>query len=45
MASWQSEPGTEDWTDWRSGGTRGRVEDVDEGESENRGNRKSTETM
>lgn len=43
MASWQSGAGKEDGTDWISGGTLGRVEDMAEGEGENRGNRKSTE--
>lgn len=42
MASWQSRAGTEDWTDWTSGGTSGRAEDMAEGEGKNRGNRKST---
>lgn len=43
MASWQRRAGTEDWTDWVSGGTLGRAEDMAEGEGKNRGNRKSTE--
>lgn len=43
MASWQSRAGTEDRTDWISGGTLGRAEDMAEGEGKNRGNRKSTE--
>ncbi|KAG8002218.1 hypothetical protein GBF38_012611 [Nibea albiflora] len=33
MASWQSRAGTEDWTDWISGGTLGRAEDMAEDET------------
>lgn len=43
MSSWQSRSGTENWTDWISGGTSGRAEDMVEGEGKNRGKRKSTE--
>ena len=44
LASWQSRAGTADRTDWISGGTSGRAEDIAEGEGKNRGNRKSTES-
>lgn len=39
----KAEPRTEDRTDWISGGTSGRAKDMAEGESKNRGKRKSTE--